>query len=289
MIASVVEHDDHAAPGRVLAQQSPEEGLERHSVEDRAHHSYELACIQTDCPKAGHRLAGRRVLQDRVLDFRRYPHATAGTVLLKVTFIQAPQFDVGMASQTAEFFLLPRLLADPIERPGDGACVAGSPTAEIVVGIAEHRGPLHIADAGAPTTPVRPTGWRPNRSHAASCASLLATCANPLHPACAAGPTARLRAERPSHLPRSDLPSAAPSYRSRQTVRRPLGRIAPPSPAAIRAAGGRSETPRYAQSPAGSLFASHQHPQSAAYASSFSQRKVRSDDITMLHYLCRRV
>ena len=95
MIAGVVEHDDHAAPGRLLPQQSPEEGLERHGVEDRAHHSYELARIQTDGSNAGHRLAGRRMPQDRVLDFRRYPHAAARAVLLEMTFIQTPQFDVG--------------------------------------------------------------------------------------------------------------------------------------------------------------------------------------------------
>lgn len=285
IIASVVEHDDHATPGRLLARQSPEEGLKRHSVENRTHHSYELACVQTDCPKVGHRLPGRHIPQDRVLDFRRYPHAAAGTVLLKVTFNQAPQFDVGMASRTAESFLLPRLLADSIEPLGAGAYVAGSPTPELVVGIAEHRRPLQMAAGRVPTTPARPTAWQANRRPAASCASLFATCANPLYPPCAVCSTARSRAARPA---RSDLPSVAPSCRSRQTVRRPLSTIVPPAPAAFRAVGGRSETPCYVQSPAGSLFASPQHPRSAAYASSFSQRKERSDNITMLHYLCRR-
>src|ERR1700722_6599006 len=42
MIASVVEHDDHAAPRGLLAKKSPEEGPERSGVEDRAHHSDEL-------------------------------------------------------------------------------------------------------------------------------------------------------------------------------------------------------------------------------------------------------
>jgi hypothetical protein len=36
---------------------------------------------------------------------RNFPwHAATRTVLLEVTFIQAPQFDVGAASQAAEFF-----------------------------------------------------------------------------------------------------------------------------------------------------------------------------------------
>src|ERR1700722_1104589 len=287
MIASVVEDDDHAAAGRLLAQQAPEESPERGGVEDRAHHAYELSGVQTDGPKAGHRFSGRRMPQDRVLDFGRHPHAAPRTVLLEVTFIQTPQFDVGTTSQTPQFFLLPRLSADPIGRLGVGAYVIESPVLETVAGIAAHRGPLHIADASVPTTPARPTGWPPSRSHVGSCASPTATCANPSHPACAGGPIARLRAERPGRPPRSDSPSAAPSCRSRQTVRRPRGRTAPPSPAAIRAVGGRSETPRYAQSLAGSLFASPQHPRSAACASFFSRRNERSNDTIMLHYLCR--
>jgi len=44
------------------------------------------------------------------------------------------------------------------------------------------------------------------------------------------------------------------------------------SPAAIRAVGGRSETARYAQSPAELIFASPPHPGSAAYASFLSAR-----------------
>src|SRR5271154_3058343 len=218
MITSVVEHDDHAASGRLLAKQPSEESPERGGVEDRAHHPYELPGIRSDGTKAGHRLSSWRVPQDRILDFGRHPHAAAGTVLLEVAFIQTPQFDVGTASQTSEFFLLPRLLADPIGRLGGGAYVTESPGRETVVGIAARRGPLHIAAADAPTTPVRPTAWPPSRSLAGFCASPIATCANPLHPACAVGPIARLRAVRPGRPLRSGSPSVALSCRSRQTV-----------------------------------------------------------------------
>src|SRR5450755_531752 len=103
MIASVVERDDHAASRRLLAKQAPEESPERGGVEDRAHHSYELSGVQTDGPKAGHRLSSRRMPQDRVLDFRRYPHAAARTVLLEVTFIQTPQLDVGVFFYCRDF------------------------------------------------------------------------------------------------------------------------------------------------------------------------------------------
>src|SRR5260370_30532119 len=67
MIPSVVEHDDQAASGRLLAKQPPEESPERGGVEDGAHHSYKLSGVQTDGPKAGHRLSGRRMPQDWIL------------------------------------------------------------------------------------------------------------------------------------------------------------------------------------------------------------------------------
>jgi hypothetical protein len=104
MIPSVIEHDDQAASRRLLAKQPPEESPERGGVADGAYHSYKLSGVQTDGPNAGHRFSGRRMPQDRVLDFGRYPHAAAGAVLLEVTFIQTPQFDVGTMSQTREFF-----------------------------------------------------------------------------------------------------------------------------------------------------------------------------------------
>ncbi len=289
VISSIVQHHDDAPPRRVLAHQAPEESLEGGSVEDGAHHSHELSAVQADGAKAGHGFSGRCMPQDRVFDFGRYPHSATRTVLLEVTFIQTPQFDVGTTSQTTEFFLLPQLLADPIGQPGGGACVTESPSLEIVAGIAAHRDLLHTAGADVPTTPARPTEWPPSRNHVGSYAGLTVTYANPLDPMSAADPIARLRVAHRGRPLRNDSPSAAPSYRSRQRVPQPLGRIARRSPAAIRAAGGRSATPRYAQFPAGSQFALPQHPGSVACASSLSQRKGRSYDITMLHYLCRRV
>jgi hypothetical protein len=104
MISSIVQRDDHSPPRRVLAQQAPEECPEGGGVEDGTHHAHELPTVQTDGTKAHHRLSGRRISQDRVLDFGRYPHAASGTMLLEVTFIQTPQFDVGTTSQTTDFF-----------------------------------------------------------------------------------------------------------------------------------------------------------------------------------------
>jgi len=104
MITSIVEHDDHSAPGCLLAQQSLEETLKGHGVEDWAHHAYKLSGAQADGTEASHGLASWRMLQDGVLDFRRDPHAAARAMLLKVAFIQVPQFDVGTASEATEFF-----------------------------------------------------------------------------------------------------------------------------------------------------------------------------------------
>jgi hypothetical protein len=102
MIAGVVEHYDDAAAARSLAQQSLEETLEGLGIEHFAHHAHELSGAQADGAKAGHRLAGRRMLQDGVLDLRRHLHAASRTVLLEVTFLQAPQFNVGASGQAAK-------------------------------------------------------------------------------------------------------------------------------------------------------------------------------------------
>lgn len=99
--------------------------------EDRTHHAEKLTAAHANRAEAGDGLAGRRMAQDRILDLRRYPHAAARTVLLKVTFIQAPQFDVAASGQMAEFFLLPRLLADPIERLGGAAFASESPLTQL--------------------------------------------------------------------------------------------------------------------------------------------------------------
>src|SRR5579863_7445209 len=204
MIASIVEYEDHAPSGGLLAPQSRQEVLESGGVEDRAHHAYELTGTQADGTETSHGLAGGRMLQDGILDFRRYPHAATRTVLLEVTFIQAPQFDVGAASQATEFFLLPRLSADPIGRLGGAACVTESPVVGIVAGIAALPGPPRSGDANVPTTPDRPTGWPTNQSLAGSYVDPPAAVANPSHPASAVVPRARLLEERLGRPARSD-------------------------------------------------------------------------------------
>src|ERR1019366_4646800 len=116
------------------------------------------------------------------LDYRWYPHAAARTMLLEVTFIQAPQFEVGAASHVTAFFLLPRLSADRIGRLGGAACAAENPFVGTGADIAAPPGRRRIADAGAPTIPDRPSAWRPDRSRAEFYANRPAAGANPSHP-----------------------------------------------------------------------------------------------------------
>ena len=95
MIARVVEYDDDPAAELLAAQQALQEPEEGDGVEDRGHHASELAGPQADRTETGHRLSGRGMLQNRVLDLRRDPHSAPRTMLLEMTFIQAPEFDVG--------------------------------------------------------------------------------------------------------------------------------------------------------------------------------------------------
>ena len=83
VITGIVEDDDHSASRRLLAQQPPENTLEGRGVEDRTHHAHELTGAQADGAKAGHGFAGRRMLQERVLDFGRHPHTAARAMLLE--------------------------------------------------------------------------------------------------------------------------------------------------------------------------------------------------------------
>jgi hypothetical protein len=101
MITRIVEHHDHAAAARSINQQLREKTLESRGVEDLGRSTDELPGAQVDGPKAGNGFAGRRMQEDGILVLRRYPHATARTVLLEVTFVQAPQINVRPSSQAA--------------------------------------------------------------------------------------------------------------------------------------------------------------------------------------------
>ena len=71
MVASVVEHDDHATPRGSVTQQLLEKLFECFGIEDLAHAPNELAGTQIDRAETGNGLACRRVQQNRVLIFGR--------------------------------------------------------------------------------------------------------------------------------------------------------------------------------------------------------------------------
>lgn len=56
--------------------------------------------------------AGRMVQQDRIFDFRRDPHATPRTMLLKMHFINSPEINLWVHGQSMEFFYKPPVAQD---------------------------------------------------------------------------------------------------------------------------------------------------------------------------------
>src|SRR5688572_17236019 len=54
---------------------------------------------QTDGPKESHTFAGGMMKTNWIFDFRWYPHAAAGTVLLKVNFVHGPEINVWISCQ----------------------------------------------------------------------------------------------------------------------------------------------------------------------------------------------
>jgi len=64
-------------PREGMPQQQLQKGLKRGRVDLGAHGANELAAAQVDGAKAGDRLAGGRMEQDRILDLGRHPHLAA--------------------------------------------------------------------------------------------------------------------------------------------------------------------------------------------------------------------
>ena len=94
-----------------------EESLERGAMEDGADHAYQLSAVKTDGSRAGHRLLGRGMPQERVLEFWRYPYAAAETVSVKVADIH-PDSTVRCRHGEPDggLFILSQYSADPIAR-----------------------------------------------------------------------------------------------------------------------------------------------------------------------------
>src|SRR5437016_960527 len=289
VIAGVVHHDDHAFAAPAMAQQLTQEPLERVGVEFRRGRPDELPAIEVHRPEAGDRFARGRVQHNRILVLGRYPHPGAGSVLLEVAFVQAPQIQVSATGQSAQFFLLPQPGSGRLGLPAAGACATETPSDETGAGTGALPIRFRSASSGARSAGGRPTGPGNAQTAQGRGANRAAAAATAARPANGADPYVPRRAAPRSRVARSAAPSAARSWRPRQTIRPPRGSFGRSPPAALRAAGGRNATPPTDRFPAGWRSSSPPHPVSAVSASSSPPRNTTIAYSFMLHYLRRYV
>jgi hypothetical protein len=104
MVPGVVQHQDEPPLRAAMPQQDAEKDPERDRVELRAELGHELPGAEVDRAEERHGLPRRGVEQHRVGLFRGHPHATPGTMLLEMAFVEAPEVKAVGASEPAEFF-----------------------------------------------------------------------------------------------------------------------------------------------------------------------------------------
>ena len=92
ILGVVADDDDVPASGRAGFTQELQKLPEAFAIEAvRFAAIKELAVSQSHGAEVSDATPGRVMIEDRILDFRRYPHATARTMLLEVYFVQRPQ------------------------------------------------------------------------------------------------------------------------------------------------------------------------------------------------------
>src|SRR5277367_316567 len=127
MVLSVVANGDDAATGhRTRLPELFKELPEGFAIETSGFTSkQESAIAQTHGREVTHALPGRMMIYHRIPGFRRNPHAAAGTLLLKVHFVQRPQIHGVVAHQSAGFFYVPSAVTDRHAPTRGGACADG--------------------------------------------------------------------------------------------------------------------------------------------------------------------
>lgn len=106
VITRIVDDQDHlSAPGPV-GQELAEELPERCGAEDRGLQRDQSSVTEVDGTEERQRLPRGRVQQHRIRIFGGNPHDRPSSVLLEMTFIEAPQINSGMVGQAAEFFYI---------------------------------------------------------------------------------------------------------------------------------------------------------------------------------------
>lgn len=286
MIAGVVDHHYQATSASSVAPHAFEEASERVRVDHGAHVASELAGAQIERAKASDGFACGYVQQDWIPVLRRHPYAAARPVLLEMSVVRAPQLHIRPSSQSAQSFFPLRLSVDRSERLGGGACVAESPSAEIISSIGVHPHPRHSGISDARRARFRPIAWRSGRRPTACCADRLGACATVPHRPRGADRPYCPPAERPVCLAQSGGSGAGPRCRPPRADPPLAGATDRPPLATIHAADGRSGTVPLARSPAGWRSSSPGYPRPASCASISSQRKRRCDYIAMPRHLC---
>lgn len=104
MISSVVQNNHHASVPAAMPYELPQEFAERQRIELRCQLRHQLAGAQIDRPELGDRLPRGSVQQYRICLLGRNPHYTAGSMLLEMAFIQAPQVKIFVATEAKKFF-----------------------------------------------------------------------------------------------------------------------------------------------------------------------------------------
>src|SRR5258705_5090701 len=106
VILGVIRNHDHPASGSTAAlAQLTKKAPGGHRVKAVSFALKDkLSISQTDGAGIADPLASRLVKNHRVVHFGPSPHSGAGTVLLKMNFINRPQINRGVSCQSAEFF-----------------------------------------------------------------------------------------------------------------------------------------------------------------------------------------
>ena len=89
-----------------MLQELLQEITEADSIECFFHPRHQFSVGDTHCSQEAHLFAGGRMQEDGVRFFRWNPHGTTGSILLEVTFVQAPKVDVIADGESKEFFYM---------------------------------------------------------------------------------------------------------------------------------------------------------------------------------------
>jgi len=124
MVFGVVRNDDHpSSASRTGLAETFKELMECHGVEPfRLSLENQFSIAQTNSSKVTHALTRRVVQQHRVFLFRRHPHQTTRSILLKMDLIGRPQICFGIGHEPSKFFYMPPELQDRLGRSGGGVC-----------------------------------------------------------------------------------------------------------------------------------------------------------------------